>query len=92
MIVDWKLLAHPQRGELLGIAAEEEEAPEIAAVRLEEDGLEALDRPVFLQPRRSTPIVSLKTSLSASALAAAYDLAPADEETGVCHCPTSFSS
>ena len=46
-----ELLAHAQRGEPLGVAADENEAVEIAAVRLEEHGLEALDRPLLLEPR-----------------------------------------
>ena len=39
-----ELVAHPQLSELLGIATNEDEAVEIAAVRLEEDGLEAVER------------------------------------------------
>ena len=67
------------------LAAEEEEAAEVAAVRLEEHGLEALDRRRPPAGRRSTR--RRVERLDGLGLAAAHDLAPADEETGVCHSP-----
>jgi hypothetical protein len=44
-----ELVVDAQVGKPLGVSAKKEEALEIASVRLEKDGLDALDRPVCLQ-------------------------------------------
>ena len=90
MIVAWNSVVDAQVRELLRVAAEEEEALEIASVRLEEDGLDALDRPVRLQP--AEVLHRRVERLDRLGLAAAYDLAPADEETGICHVPPPVES
>ena len=85
-----ELLVDAQHRELLRVTAQEEEALEVASVRLEEDRLEALDRAVRLQP--AEVLHRRVERLDRFGLAAAYDLAPADEETGICHVPPPVGS
>jgi hypothetical protein len=54
-------------------------------VRLEEDGLEAVDRALFLQA--AVVAECLVEDFDRLGLATSDDLTPADEETGICHSP-----
>ena len=78
-----ELLAHAERGELLGIAPDQDESGEVPAVRLEEDRLEALNDALLLQA--GVVAEGLAEELRRLGLASANDLAPPDEETGVGH-------
>jgi hypothetical protein len=80
-----ELLTDAQRRELLGLAADEDEPVEVPAVRLEEDGLEVLDRALLLE----TAVLRerLVEDLDRLRLATSNHLAPADEETCICHSP-----
>jgi hypothetical protein len=80
-----ELHVDPERSELLRFAAHEEEAVEVTPVRLEEDGLDALDRTVCLQPEEVRH--RLAEDLQGLRLSPPDGLTPADEETGVCHFP-----
>ena len=83
-----ELVAHAKRGELLRIAADENEAAQVTAVRLEEDRLEALDLAVLLERRVLRD--RLVEELDRLALTAAHGVAEADEQPGVCHSGTSL--
>src|SRR5919106_3105198 len=80
-----ELVAHAQLGQLLGVPANEEEPAEVTAVRLEEDGLEALDLAFLLQA--GVPPDRLVEELDGLALSPAYGVAEADEQAGICHVP-----
>src|SRR5207244_632972 len=86
-----EVVAPPHPPEPLAVAAEEDEPAEVAAVRLEQDRLEALDLAPLLQPR--VVLHRLVEHLDRLLLAAAGRDAEADEDRRVSHrCPPFVSS
>ena len=82
-----ELIARPQPVERVLLALEEQEAPQVAAVRLQDDRLEALDLPSLLQ--LGVVLGHLAEELQGLLLAPARRCPPADEECPPRHRRTS---
>src|SRR5690349_5044950 len=80
-----ELLAASKARELILVATQQEKAPELPAVRLEDNRLEALDLTFLLQP--GIVLESFVEHLDGLSLTASYGSPETDEEPGICHDP-----
>src|SRR6185312_220974 len=80
-----ELLAAAKARELVLVTAQQEKAPELPAVRLEDNRLEALDLTFLLEP--GIVLERFVEHLDGLSLTASYGSPETDEEPGICHDP-----
>jgi len=83
-----KLLAGAQRVQLLAVAADKRKAEEIAAMWLQADGLEALDRALLLQ--LPVELDCFVEDLQSFVFPAPHSRAPSNHKCASGHCTTPF--